>query len=103
MVGAPEQCIEGTYFDTDSAIHTQRVVDVEAVELLGKAGLATFTSWWALILVALDEDAPNRTLPRTEHADRAVLFLECNDTTGSGCLVGLLVRILNGLALLEQV
>src|SRR3954469_11490076 len=95
VLGAPEQRVERAHLDADPAVHAQRVVDVEAVEHAHRAVTTTLTPRWALLLVTFDVDAPVRTLPRAQHADRAVLFLECDDAPRARHGVFPLVRVLH--------
>src|SRR4051812_6937584 len=80
VLGAPKQGIEGTDVDTDSAVHAEGVVDVEAVELIDLAGPAAGAAGRRLLLVALDVDAPVRTAAGAQHADRAVLLMKGDHT-----------------------
>src|SRR3954451_17976488 len=89
----PEDGVERAHLHADPAIHAERVVDVEAVEDLDGAGLATLAPGRGLVLVALDVDAPVGAAAHTQHADSAVLRFEGNDTTGPGGRRFLLVRV----------
>ena len=84
VLGAPEQGVERADLDADAAVHAERVVDVEAVERVDRAGLAALAAGRGLVLVALDVDAPVGALAGAEHADGAVLLLEGDDAAGPG-------------------
>ena len=58
VFGAPEKRVERAHFDADAAIHAQRVVDVETVEHVDLAWLATLATWWRKFFVRLDIDTP---------------------------------------------
>src|SRR6202008_1688785 len=96
VLRAPEQGVEGADLDADAAVHAQGVVDVEPVEDADGAFLAPGPAGRALLLVALDVDAPVGALPGAEHADGAVLFLEGDDAarTAGGLLLD--PRVLHG-------
>src|SRR3954470_15498215 len=83
-LGRPEQRVERADLDTDAAVHAQRVIDVEAVEVLHGAGLAALPPGRRLVLVALDVDAPVRAAASAQHADGAVLLFQCDDAAGPG-------------------
>src|SRR6056297_3471932 len=95
VLGAPEQRVERTHLDTDAAVHAQRVVDVEPVEMVDLARLATGPARGCQLLVALDVDAPVGARPRAQHARSAVALVQGDDATGTdrGCF--LLVRVLH--------
>src|SRR5215211_4571655 len=92
---APEERVERADLDADPAVHAQRVVDVEPVEHRHRALTATFTPRRSLLLVALDVDAPVGARPCAQHADRAVLLLECDHAARAGSDLFLLVRVLH--------
>ena len=75
VLGAPEQGVERAHLDADAAVHAERVVDVEAVERVDRAGLAALAPRRRLVLVALDVDAPVGALAGAQHADGAVLLV----------------------------
>src|SRR6476661_6015622 len=58
VVGAPEERVERAHLDADPAVHTERVVDVEAVEHAHRTVAPAFPPRRPLLLVALDVDAP---------------------------------------------
>src|SRR5262249_21079165 len=84
VVGAPEERVEWADLDADAAVHAERVVDVEAVEDADRALAAALTTRRSLLLVALDVDAPVGAGASTQHADGAVLLLQCDDAAGAG-------------------
>src|SRR3954451_11714507 len=92
---APEQRVERAHLDADTAVHAERVVDVESVEDVDRARTAAFTPRRTLLLVALDVDAPVGARTRAQHADRAVLFLQRDDATRARRRVFALVRVLH--------
>ena len=94
--GLQNERVERAHLDADPAVHAERVVDVEAVEHAHRALAATLTARRALLLVALDVDAPVGALARAQHADGAVLLLERDDATGARRRVFRLVRVLHG-------
>jgi hypothetical protein len=55
---APEERIERTHFNADTAIHAECVVNVETVELVHLARCATGTTWRSKFFVTLDVDTP---------------------------------------------
>src|SRR5579884_368425 len=95
VLGAPEERVERTDLDTDAAVHAERVVDVEAVEDADVPHSAAFATRRPLLLVPLDVDAPVGALPRTQHADGAVLLLERDHATRPRCGVLAFVRVLH--------
>ena len=94
--GLQNSASNGTDLDADPAVHAERVVDVEAVEHAHAALATTLTARRALLLVALDVDAPVGALARAQHADRAVLLLERDHATRARGRVFALVRVLHG-------
>ena len=95
VLRAPEQRVERAHLDADPAVHAERVVDVEAVEDADRAVAAALTARRALLLVALDVDAPVGALPGAQHADGAVLLLERDDAARARGRVFALVRVLH--------
>src|SRR6187402_3252647 len=95
VLGAPEQGVERAHLDADAAVHAERVVDVEPVELVDRPGLAPRAPRRGGVLVGLDVDAPVGARPAAEHAGRAVLFLEGDDPARPGGGRLLLVRVLH--------
>src|SRR2546421_92522 len=81
---APEQGVERADLDADPAVHAEGVIDVEAVEVLHRPRLAALASRRRLVLVALDVDAPVRTLAGAQQANRAGLFLDGDHAAGPG-------------------
>ena len=70
VLGAPEQGVERAHLDADAAVHAQRVVDVEAVDLVDLARRTAGTARRGQLLVALDVDAPVGAATRAQHARR---------------------------------
>ena len=58
VLRAPEERIERTDLDADTAVHAQREIDIEAIEFVLLARLATFAPRRSEVLMCLDEDAP---------------------------------------------
>src|SRR5215216_6440245 len=102
VLGTPEQGVERTDLDADPAVHAERVVDVEAVEEADRPLAAALAPRRPLLLVSFDVDAPVGALPRAQHADGAVLFLQRDDAPRSGGRVLPLVRVLRGDGALEH-
>src|SRR5690606_4615913 len=96
VLGTPEQRLERADLDADAAVHAQRVVEVEAVELVDHAGLAALTPRRGEGLVRLDVDAPVGALAHAQHAGGAVLLLEGDHAAGPGDRRLLLPRVLHG-------
>ena len=96
VLGAPEERIEGTHLNADPAVHAQRVVDVEAVEVIDLTWLATSAPRRGELLVGLDVDAPIRAGPGAEHAGGAVVLAEGDDTPGPNRGAFLGVGVLHG-------
>ena len=71
-------------------------VDVEAIEHVLLAGLATSMARRCLLLVALDVDAPIGAFTSAQHARGAVLLVERDHATGARRRLFLLVRVLHG-------
>src|SRR5437868_1826134 len=94
VLGTPEQRVERTNLDTDSAVHAQRVVDIEAIEHAHATFPTAFAPRRTLLLVSLDVDAPVWALARAEHAHRAVLFFERNDPARPRGRILAFVRVL---------
>src|SRR5512132_3476054 len=57
VLGAPEQGVERAHLDADAAVHAERVVDIEPVELVDLAGLAAGAPGRGRVLVPLAVDA----------------------------------------------
>src|SRR5215204_2815421 len=102
VLGTPEQGVERTDLDADPAVHAERVVDVEAVEEADRPLAAALAPRRPLLLVSFDVDAPVGALPRTQHADGAVLFLQRDDTPRTRGWVLPLMRVLHGDGALEH-
>ena len=96
VLGAPEQRVERAHLDADAAVHAQRVVDVEAVEVVHLARLAAGTAGRGELLVALDVDAPVGARAGAQHAGGAVVLAEGDDAAGTDRRRFLLVRVLHG-------
>src|SRR5215207_8895380 len=96
VLRAPEQGVERAHLDADAAVHAQRVVDVEPVELVDGPRLAARAPRRRRVLVGLDVDAPVGAAAAAEHAGRAVLFLEGDDAARPGGRRLLLVGVLHG-------
>ena len=103
VLRAPEQRFERADLDTDATVHTQREVDVEAIESVDLAGLTAGTARRRLLLVTLDIDAPVGALTGAEHARSAVLLVQGDHSAGSGGRRFLLVRVLHGVGALDRV
>jgi hypothetical protein len=102
VFGCPKQSVKGTHFNADSAVHAQAVIDVETVEQLHGAGLATFTTRRGFVFVTFDVDAPVGAATRAEHARRAVLLFQRNHATSADRWVFAFVWVLHRLVRLEQ-
>ncbi len=98
----PEQGVERTDLDADTAVHAEREVDGEAVEDVAAAFAAAGGRRRDRLLVGVDVDAPVRALAGAQHADRAVLLEQADHTAGAGREVGLGVRVLGGDGLLRH-
>src|SRR6056297_1899187 len=96
VLGAPEQGVERAHLHADAAVHAQRVVDVEAIEVVHLARLAAGAARRGQLLVALDVDAPVGARPGAQHARRAVALVQRDHTTGADGRRLLLVRVLDG-------
>ena len=99
-LGAPEQCIERAHVDADSAVHAQREVNVEAVELVLLAGLAPSAARRSKLLVAFDVDTPVGALAGAQHARGAVVVVQRDHTAGARRWCLFLVRVLDGVCAL---
>src|SRR5204863_8422870 len=62
-LAAPEERVERTGLDADTAVHAERVIDREPIEDLGGAG-ATASRGLVGLLVGVDVDAPVGTFAR---------------------------------------
>ena len=100
VLRAPEQGVERAHLDADAAVHAQRVVDVEAVELADLARLAAGAPRRGQLLVALDVDAPVGAGADAQHADRAVVLPQGDHAAGPDRRGLLLVRVLHGVGAL---
>ena len=98
----PEQCLERADLYADPAVHTEREVDVEAIQGVLLAGLAAGATRRGLVLVALDVDAPVRALAGAQHAGSAVVLVKRDDTAGPGRGGLLDLRVLHGVRPLDQ-
>src|SRR6056297_2848158 len=102
VLGAPEQGVERAHLHADAAVHAQRVVDVEAVEVVHLTRLAAGTSWRSQLLVTLDVDAPVGARPSTQHARGAVLLVQGDHPAGADRRRFLLVRVLHGVGTVDD-
>ena len=60
ILWGPEQSVKWAYLDTDTAVHTQRIVNVESVEHVDCAGFATFPSRRGFDFVPFNVNTPIR-------------------------------------------
>ena len=101
-LAAPEKSVVRTDLDADPAVHAERVVDGETVKDVALARTSSLALGREGFLVRVDVDAPVGALATAEHADGAVLFLECDYSARARGEILLLVRILdNGVAFEE--
>ena len=96
VFGAPEECVKWAHFNADAAIHAQCVVDVETVEHVDLAWLATLAAWRCQLFVRFDIDAPVGARARAQHARGAVVLVQGNDTACANWRGLFFVRILHG-------
>ncbi|BFO14401.1 hypothetical protein SHKM778_07890 [Streptomyces sp. KM77-8] len=89
----PEEGVEGTHLDADTAVHAEGEVDGEPVEDVAAAVAAAGRRRRDGLLVGVDVDAPVRALAGAQHADRAVLLEQADHAAGAGREVGLGVRV----------
>jgi hypothetical protein len=98
----PEEGVEGAHLDADTAVHAEGEVDGETVEDVAAALAPAGGGGRERLLVGVDVDAPVRALAGAQHADRAVLLEEADDSAGAGRKIGLDVRVLRGDGLLRH-
>lgn len=98
----PEQGVERTHLDADTAVHAEGEVDGEAVEDVAAAFAATGGRGGDRLLVGVDVDAPVGALTGAQHADRAVLLEQADHSAGAGREIGLGVGVLLGDGLLRH-